>query len=70
MSKRHMKGMRKCKVCGKPTVNPTWCSNKCVDIAEGNAPRGTVPMGHESPHSRHYDPGGDKFEPHDRRPND
>ena len=28
-----------CEICGKITGNPTWCSEECVDIAEGNASR-------------------------------
>jgi hypothetical protein len=31
--------MNQCVVCKKVTYNPSFCSAKCVDIYEGNAPR-------------------------------
>ena len=44
----------KCLVCGKPTKGGSWCSGKCVDIYEGNSPRGgaNVLYGGESPDTR------------------
>ena len=33
--------MNKCIQCGKPTINPSWCSEECVDIWEGESPRGS-----------------------------
>lgn len=61
--------MNRCKVCGAKTNNPTWCSNDCVDISEGNSPRHPPGFvgGAESPDAV-KDPGGDKFESHDRLP--
>jgi hypothetical protein len=36
-----MKKLNKCIVCGKETKNPSWCSNECADVSDGNAPRRT-----------------------------
>ncbi len=33
--------MNKCIQCGKATKNPSWCSKECVDISDGEAPRGS-----------------------------
>jgi len=35
-----MSKTNKCIQCGKPTKNPSWCSKECVDIYEGETPRG------------------------------
>jgi len=31
--------MNKCIICGKRTNNPSFCSEECVDIYDGEAPR-------------------------------
>jgi len=61
--------MTECKVCGRKTSNPTWCSKECVDISEGEAPRRTGnPDSHyiDSPHKKES-PGSDYTSNEERR---
>ena len=50
-----------CVVCGRRTKNPTWCSEACGDVSEGEAPRRSGNPNAfyvDSPHKK-QDPGND-----------
>ncbi len=60
--------MGKCIQCGKETKKPSWCSEECVDIYEGNSPRRSVDFSNDT-RVNNPDPGekGDPDSPYYNR---
>jgi len=62
--------MGKCIICGKRTNNPSFCSKECVDVYDGEAPRGSYVSGDKReqenrPHSSEDNEGlGSKYAGH------